>query len=129
MPETHEIATAYLDAFFAGETQEAARHLAAGFEFEGPLSSYDTIDSFLVGSEPFLQSLRPGWRRVSSFSDDREALFLYELKTTDGKTIRVANQLIFEGGLITRETVVFDSRARRVDGRHVADLHHRPLDP
>jgi hypothetical protein len=88
----------------------AAAHLADEFRFEGPVSHYDSAAAFLAGSGPFLDLIHPGWRLISGFADDREALFFYELELRAGGSLRVANQMLFSGQRITAESIVFDSK-------------------
>lgn len=108
-----DLAAAYLDAFTAGDLDATATYLADDFRFDGPVTHYGTAREFLAGSRPFVESLRPGWRRIAAFGDDREALLLYDLTLRSGALLRIADHCTVDGGLIRSETALWDTGATR----------------
>ncbi len=108
-----DIATAYLDAWTAGDFDSVARLLADDFAFDGPIAHYRSADEFLAGSRAFVESIEPRWRKVSAFGHDREALLLYDLFPKSGREMRVADRFTVAAGRIRTEQIVFDTHGLR----------------
>jgi SnoaL-like domain len=102
------VAVAFLDAWTAGDFEQARIRLADDFAFDGPVAHYRSADEFLAGSAPFVAQIKPGWTKVSAFGNDREALLLYDLQLRAGQPMRVADYHVVRGGRIQAETILFD---------------------
>ena len=104
-----DIATAFLDAWTAGDFDNASRYLAADFKFDGPNAHYTSARDFLDGSRRFVEMLQPGWTAVATFGDDREALLLYDLHFKSGQPMRLADHYVVTGDRIQTETILWDT--------------------
>jgi hypothetical protein len=104
-----EIAVAYLEAFGRKDLPAAARYIADDIAFESPRVS-------LTGAEPYLEAVGDfaqavlGVEIIAAFGDDERALVLYDMKTGPFGTIRAADYFLVRGGLITSDTLVFDTK-------------------
>ena len=108
-----EIATAFLDAFTAKDFEGARSHLADDFAFQGPIARYESAEDFLAGSRTFAETIRPGWKKVAAFGDEREALLLYDLSLVSGAAMRVADRYTIGDGKIRTETILWDTHGFR----------------
>jgi hypothetical protein len=104
-----DIAAAFLDAWTEGDFEKAGTYLADEFVFDGPIAHYTSASDFLAGSRRFIEAIRPGWRRVAAFGDDREALLLYDLTLRSGAPLRIADHYVVSGGKIQTETILWDT--------------------
>jgi ketosteroid isomerase-like protein len=102
------LATAFLDAWTAGDFEQARALLADDFAFDGPVAHYRSADEFLTGSKGFVDQIRPSWTRIAAFGDDREALLLYDLHFRNGQPMRIADHHIVRDGRIRQERILFD---------------------
>jgi SnoaL-like domain len=105
--------TAYLDALMGKDLGTAASYLAEDFVFEGPIRRYKSAHEFLVGFEAFAQHIRPGWRKIAAFGDDRGALLMYDLALVSGGALRVADYYTVKDGKLQTETLAFDTHGFR----------------
>jgi SnoaL-like domain len=60
-----DVATAFLDAFTAGDLDHTATYLADDFTFDGPIAHYRSAEEFLTGSRPFVETLHGPVRSVA----------------------------------------------------------------
>ena len=102
------VATAFLDAWTAGNFEQARSRLADDFVFDGPVAHYRSAEEFLAGSKGFVEQIKPGWAKVCAFGDDREALLLYDLRLRTGQPMRIADYHVVRDGRIQAETILFD---------------------
>jgi hypothetical protein len=102
------VAAAFLDAWTAGDFEQARSRMADDFRFDGPNSHYRSAEEFLAGSAPFVAQIKPGWTKVCAFGDDREALLLYDLQLRAGEPMRIADHHVVRAGRIHAETILFD---------------------
>jgi len=103
------IASAFLDAWTAGDFEKAGTYLADGFVFDGPIARYRSAREFLAGSKGFVEKITPAWTKVSAFGDDHEALLLYDLHLRTGAAMRIADRYTIGGGKIETETILWDT--------------------
>jgi hypothetical protein len=108
-----DVATAFLDAFTAGDLDHTATYLADDFTFDGPIAHYRSAEEFLTGSRPFVETLHPGWTRIAAFGDDHHALLLYDLTLQTGATMRIADHYTVDRGKIRTETILWDTGRSR----------------
>ena len=108
-PPALQIASAFLDAWTAGDFEKAGRYLADGFVFDGPVAHYRSAREFLAGSKAFVEKITPAWTKVSAFGDDHEALLLYDLHLRTGAAVRIADRYIIGDGRIQTETILWDT--------------------
>jgi hypothetical protein len=104
-----DIAMAFLGAWTEGDFEKAGTYLADDFAFHGPIAHYTSASDFLSGSRPFIETIRPGWRKVAAFGDDREALLLYDLTLRSGAPLRIADHYVVIDGKIQIETILWDT--------------------
>jgi SnoaL-like domain len=104
-----QVASAFLDAWTAGDFEQAGRHLADGFVFDGPVAHYRSAREFLAGSRAFIEKITPAWTKVSAFGDDQEALLLYDLHLRTGAAMRIADRYTVGEGKIQTETILWDT--------------------
>jgi hypothetical protein len=102
------VAAAFLDAWTAGDFEQARTYLADDLTFDGPAAHYRSAEEFLAGSAPFVAQIKPGWAKVSAFGSDSEALLLYDLQLRAGQLMRVADYHVVRDGRIQAETILFD---------------------
>ena len=108
-----QVASAFLDAWTAGDFEQAGHYLADGFVFDGPIAHYRSAREFLAGSRAFVEKITPGWTTVSAFGDDREALLLYDLHLATGAARRIADRYTVSDGKIQAETILWDTGDQR----------------
>jgi hypothetical protein len=104
-----DMAVAFLDAWTEGDFERAGGYLAEDFVFDGPIAHYTSASDFLAGSRRFIEMIRPGWRKVAAFGDDREALLLYDLTLGSGGPLRIADHYTVRNGQIQTETILWDT--------------------
>ena len=104
-----QIASAFLDAWTAGDFEKAGHYLADGFVFDGPIAHYRSAREFLAGSGTFIEKITPAWTEVCAFGDDREALLLYDLHLRTGAAMRIADRYTVRDGKIQTETILWDT--------------------
>jgi hypothetical protein len=102
------VATAFLDAWTAGDVEAARTVLADDFTFDGPGGHYRSAGEFLSGSKDFVAMITPEWTVISAFGDDHEALLLYDLHLRNGQTMRIADHQMVRDGLVQAEQILFD---------------------
>jgi len=108
-----QIASAFLDAWTAGDFEKAGHYLADGFVFDGPIARYRSAREFLAGSRAFVEKITPAWTKVSAFGDDGEALILYDLHLLTGAAMRIADRYTVSGGKIQTEMILWDTGGQR----------------
>jgi ketosteroid isomerase-like protein len=102
------VATAFLNAWTAGDFEQARTRLADDFVYDGPIAHYRSAEEFLAGSAAFVGQIEPGWAKVCAFGDDHEALLLYDLQLRSGQPMRIADYHVVRDGRIQAETILFD---------------------
>src|SRR5262245_32095280 len=108
-----DVATAFLDAFTAGDFDRVGTFLADDFTFDGPIAHYRSAADFLTGSKAFADRIQPTWAKVAAFGDENEALLLYDLTMLTGARMRIADHFIVRDGRIQAEEILWDTHGAR----------------
>ena len=112
---TGRVVSAYLDALYAGDFENARRLVADDLSFSGPFIQVDRADAFFASAKPLRQFVR-GHRTIKQWENGNEVSTLYEmnLETPAGKGSVLASEWnTVRSGKIVRAMLVFDTAAFR----------------
>jgi hypothetical protein len=126
-PDTAAVIRAYYDAWTGGDFGRAAALLAPGLAVEVPVNEYPDAGSFAAALKSF-GSLATRAELLAALSAGREGMLLYDMDVPGLGTLRVAEHLTVDDGVITRIRQVHDTAALRAAG-FVSDVAGPATDP
>jgi len=111
MGEALRVVNGYLDAFTAGDYDEAGEWVTDGFSFAGPIAQYETKEAFFAGAAGLLTILR-GHELLHQWEDGDDVCSVYHLnlETPVGKgSIFTSEWNRVHDGRVTSSRLVFDT--------------------
>lgn len=104
------IARAFTQAWTSGDADGAARYVADGVVFDGPLGHVEGKSAYIESLRGLVRNLGvTGAHVLADFGDATQALIMYELLTSQYGALLCAKLLTFQGSLIQRDLLTFDS--------------------
>ena len=107
-----DVAIAFTEAWTSHDMTTAARYVDDEVVFEGPMSEAAGITGYIEGLSRFAQMVT-GLEILAVVGDDERAMIMYEVTTGPFGKLRAAEDFVFSGDKITRDTLVFDTHAMR----------------
>ncbi|NRQ31867.1 nuclear transport factor 2 family protein [Nonomuraea sp. NN258] len=107
-----EVATAFIEAFGAGDLATIGECLAEDVVFESPRIQVKGVAAVTEVIGRFSQVVA-GVDIIAALGDAEQAMVIYDMRTGPFGTLRVVDHLIVRDGRITSDVVVFDTYEMR----------------
>ncbi|MEJ3654390.1 nuclear transport factor 2 family protein [Actinomycetes bacterium KLBMP 9759] len=105
-----DVAVRFIEAFGRGDMDGVAACLAPEVSFESPRVRLNGAAPVVAAMAEFAQVVT-GVQVVAALGDAAQAVVVYEMATGPFGTIRAVDHVAVQDGLITSDTLVFDTAA------------------